>query len=184
MLLTSVLAESSKALSAYLAGSRGKTAGNVAMDVLRLFHNTWFSNGKGPERRPTADDPFLDLACSSICIVQMVRPDLLRSHPAQVDFQSTAKKIREASRSLQWPAASAEARDRCDHCDAEGKLKRCARCGVARYCGAECQRAAWGEHKALCTAQRQTEQMRDEPCGCCTGGHVHAADVAKRGKRR
>ncbi|KAI9005744.1 hypothetical protein DFJ74DRAFT_712777 [Hyaloraphidium curvatum] len=42
-------------------------------------------------------------------------------------------------------------KDACDRCGAEGKLKRCSRCGVARYCGPQCQRAAWKEHKDKCT---------------------------------
>ncbi|KAI9006753.1 hypothetical protein DFJ74DRAFT_773377 [Hyaloraphidium curvatum] len=44
--------------------------------------------------------------------------------------------------------------DWCDGClkpRGEHRLRRCARCGIARYCGAECQRAAWTEHKKDCT---------------------------------
>ena len=33
---------------------------------------------------------------------------------------------------------------RCAHCGtAEGKLRRCAKCENAHYCGKECQLAAW-----------------------------------------
>ncbi|KAI9022647.1 hypothetical protein DFJ74DRAFT_670373 [Hyaloraphidium curvatum] len=43
----------------------------------------------------------------------------------------------------------------CDQCGkSQGgkvKLMRCGRCGMARYCGAECQRAAWTEHNKTCT---------------------------------
>ncbi|KAI9006755.1 hypothetical protein DFJ74DRAFT_689316 [Hyaloraphidium curvatum] len=44
--------------------------------------------------------------------------------------------------------------DSCDACgkhqQGELKLMRCGRCGVARYCGVECQRASWKEHKKDC----------------------------------
>ena len=47
-----------------------------------------------------------------------------------------------------------DARGACAACGAPGsaarKLKLCAQCGSAAYCGAECQRAAWPEHKAWC----------------------------------
>ena len=33
---------------------------------------------------------------------------------------------------------------------AGGQLRNCSRCGVARYCGAECQRAHWKDHKPEC----------------------------------
>jgi len=41
----------------------------------------------------------------------------------------------------------------CAHCGAQpaASLRRCARCKEASYCGAECQKAAWPEHKKNCT---------------------------------
>jgi hypothetical protein len=38
----------------------------------------------------------------------------------------------------------------CLGCGATRKLKTCARCKVARFCGAECVRRAWAEHKPHC----------------------------------
>jgi hypothetical protein len=42
----------------------------------------------------------------------------------------------------------------CDACGAmpAAALKKCGRCRAARYCGADCQRAAWRTHKAACDA--------------------------------
>ena len=39
----------------------------------------------------------------------------------------------------------------CTGCGATRKLKRCARCKVACFCGAECVQRAWVEHKPHCT---------------------------------
>ena len=39
----------------------------------------------------------------------------------------------------------------CGATRATHKLKKCAKCDVARFCGAECQRRAWAEHKPHCT---------------------------------
>ena len=38
----------------------------------------------------------------------------------------------------------------CMGCGATRKLGTCAKCKVARFCGAECQRSAWAEHKPHC----------------------------------
>jgi TPR repeat protein len=38
----------------------------------------------------------------------------------------------------------------CTGCGKKTDLKMCNRCGVARYCGSECQRRCWPEHKAHC----------------------------------
>ena len=39
----------------------------------------------------------------------------------------------------------------CSHCGKQGEdLKRCLRCKLASYCGAECQRAGWKMHKKSC----------------------------------
>ena len=44
-------------------------------------------------------------------------------------------------------------RNCCDHCKSfkEG-MKRCSRCKAVFYCDAECQKAAWRNHKSLCSA--------------------------------
>ena len=40
----------------------------------------------------------------------------------------------------------------CSACGATRKLKTCARCQVARFCGPACVRTAWAEHKPHCEA--------------------------------
>lgn len=43
--------------------------------------------------------------------------------------------------------------DRCDACgkpNEGGDLKRCSKCKLARFCGAECQRASFAAHKVAC----------------------------------
>ena len=37
----------------------------------------------------------------------------------------------------------------CGHCGSEGANSRCSRCGT-RYCGRDCQKAAWPQHKKAC----------------------------------
>ncbi|KZS94173.1 hypothetical protein SISNIDRAFT_453898 [Sistotremastrum niveocremeum HHB9708] len=36
----------------------------------------------------------------------------------------------------------------CEHSSAS--MRKCSRCGIARYCGTECQKNAWKEHKLVC----------------------------------
>jgi hypothetical protein len=54
---------------------------------------------------------------------------------------------------------SAEHVLRCDYCDAppnDGKaLSRCAKCLCVSYCGIECQKAHWAEHKLKCLKKKQ-----------------------------
>jgi hypothetical protein len=38
----------------------------------------------------------------------------------------------------------------CLGCGATRELKMCAKCKVARFCSAECQRRTWAEHKSHC----------------------------------
>ena len=48
----------------------------------------------------------------------------------------------------------------CDHCGKEGNVKICSKCHTATYCGAECQKEAWGEHKKVCR-QRAEKYARE-----------------------
>ena len=42
--------------------------------------------------------------------------------------------------------------DTCSICgQTEGQLKNCGRCGVKKYCSAECQKMDWPRHKDQCT---------------------------------
>ena len=42
---------------------------------------------------------------------------------------------------------------RCAVCGAGGKLKKCSGCHTVRYCGADCQRAHWPDHRRTCRKQ-------------------------------
>jgi ankyrin repeat protein len=57
----------------------------------------------------------------------------------------------------------------CDHCGKTAEeasvrsLKDCGKCYVARYCGKECQLAAWPEHKVACKAKVKEREERTRP---------------------
>ena len=40
----------------------------------------------------------------------------------------------------------------CAGCQAISHLRKCEACGVARYCGRDCQRAHWKSHREACRA--------------------------------
>jgi hypothetical protein len=40
--------------------------------------------------------------------------------------------------------------DFCHRCGKTGHFKKCAQCKIAKYCGADCQKADWPVHKAIC----------------------------------
>ena len=70
------------------------------------------------------------------------------SHARQAAASSLKSSLARAARALpQLPQA------RCARCGAEAG-KRCGACGIAPYCGADCQRAHWAEHKTACSALR------------------------------
>jgi hypothetical protein len=55
----------------------------------------------------------------------------------------------------------------CDHCgktaeEASGKgLGLCGGCRDVRYCGSECQAAAWPGHRAACKAREEETRVMD-----------------------
>ena len=44
------------------------------------------------------------------------------------------------------------------NCDKRG-IKKCSRCGKARYCSVECQRKCWKEHKKVCKKKTRNVTM-------------------------
>ena len=45
---------------------------------------------------------------------------------------------------------------KCSYCCSQSDLKKCSRCGEAQYCGQDCQKKHWKEHKLICNPQRVT----------------------------
>lgn len=75
---------------------------------------------------------------------------------AQLTHMSeAAKKEREESEGRMYGKMS------CQVCEKED-AKRCAGCGQAAYCGGECQRKNWGEHKRLCRRRRLPKPNKGE----------------------
>ncbi|KAI9013711.1 hypothetical protein DFJ74DRAFT_295981 [Hyaloraphidium curvatum] len=72
------------------------------------------------------------------------------------DPEETLKRMKVSLRTM-----AMDRTDRCDGCGSVrkgGELRKCGGCGTARYCGTECQRAAWAEHKGVCRrASTRTE---------------------------
>jgi TPR repeat protein len=40
-------------------------------------------------------------------------------------------------------------------------LKTCSKCGVAKYCGASCQKRMWADHKAICSKWKMNSAGAD-----------------------
>jgi MYND finger len=41
------------------------------------------------------------------------------------------------------------------------RMKRCAKCKDVWYCGAECQKAGWSEHKGRCKELKEAAEKRE-----------------------
>ena len=67
----------------------------------------------------------------------------------------------EAAAGREPDEAAAAVRQRyCEWCNqAPRKLKRCSKCGVARYCNTECLRKGWASHKAFCKCERRRQRL-------------------------
>jgi hypothetical protein len=54
----------------------------------------------------------------------------------------------------------ASIKESCASCGAKGnEMKVCVRCQGPRYCGRECQRADWPQHKRVCRSKAETAAM-------------------------
>jgi len=52
----------------------------------------------------------------------------------------------------------ASSQERCAVCECQGKLLRCSRCKLVRYCSTECQQRDFKQHKRVCTPAAETQE--------------------------
>ena len=72
------------------------------------------------------------------------------------------------------PASSDDA-GACAHCERhEPTLSSCSRCGLVKYCGRDCQRAHWKEHKPLCIPKADRVPQPAESSARSHGTHISA----------
>jgi len=74
-----------------------------------------------------------------------------------------------ASQASGESAAAPQPSTVCSACAASPATFLCARCDSARYCGADCQKAAWKKHKLSCVPPRPPPPPAAERCDACGG---------------
>merc|ERR1712129_291487 len=73
---------------------------------------------------------------------------------------------------------------KCIECGKPATTK-CAKCRMTHYCGTECQRASWKEHKQFCetfqmmTQIKESNQLEDEDFESAESFKNHRRDVKK-----
>ena len=84
--------------------------------------------------------------------------------------------------------------DECSFCKRKSDtMKKCTRCGEAQYCGKECQRKHWKDHKAVCkpstksstpgsvpaSAASKKQNSTADPTANCASGNTHDTPTSK-----
>ena len=91
---------------------------------------------------------FIEIGQTALFATTKLRRDGVSNVP--VDSELT----RRALPSTTAPDDDDDEDELCRVCrDPAKETKRCAKCMVARYCGPECQRAAWPKHRKVCTTK-------------------------------
>mmetsp|Transcript_30301 Transcript_30301/g.72069 ORF Transcript_30301/g.72069 Transcript_30301/m.72069 type:complete len:456 (-) Transcript_30301:283-1650(-) len=104
-------------------------------------------------------------SCASLKdLVQKVQKDLLQkvqAAPSLLEGHSEKELLAMAAAMVKAKEVT-KAMPCCSHCGKQGEdLKRCLRCMLVSYCGAECQRAGWKMHKQSCNEPLDiTAQMK------------------------
>ncbi|KAJ6491580.1 ankyrin [Mycena vulgaris] len=69
----------------------------------------------------------------------------------------------------------------CDMCgNSAATLKNCARCRIARYCSAECQKTAWPSHKKTCQPFSASNTVTLTPYYESFGNTIPTADLTRQ----
>jgi hypothetical protein len=92
-------------------------------------------------------------------VAQTMRQQQEQQAEAQVQVQ---QQVQDAPRPSQPRCCS-----RCGASRAQAgvpRFKVCAGCNTARYCGSECQRAHWLQHRALCQQMQQAQKEMQASC--------------------
>ena len=127
-----------------------RTAILLYADVL-TFYDALFTSGTltthDDAMRPTARQGLFALALSAI----------LKKHGC---FESAAPVFSMEAKKAFVERPDGHKLNCCARCNtADAPLLVCGKCKTARYCGRDCQKAHWGEHRPLCQAIREEARL-------------------------
>ena len=99
--------------------------------------------------------PILDRLAAGEKVVLILNPTgvTLRTDPSRPDCAYTPDSKTTPAPAVPPAATAALVRAMCTGCgthDPGGRMRKCARCMLVRYCSPECQRAHWKTHKKVC----------------------------------
>jgi ankyrin repeat protein len=137
---------------------RGRT-----INIVCTFMETFSHNGEDlGAKAPFLERPSPDGVMPPEVVADFVKKlDYIKQgHAIDKAMDTTAK----AAGTAAAPAAAAAGVLTCATCgrvaaDAGAALSACSRCKAALYCGRECQRLAWPQHKAVCKAVDAAQRL-------------------------
>jgi hypothetical protein len=171
--LQTLLLSSSSSRRAEAAGNDGGDVRYDGMAVARALHAALRAHPRAADVKLCGEAALSALSAAVHAAPNEYRHDALQPRSMTADAHGVtaaeaALRARFPELAAQHDAASlaaetgAEEQLRCSHtgCGAAGAadgvaLKRCAACGVARYCSKACQVADWAAHKKACRAARR-----------------------------
>lgn len=78
---------------------------------------------------------------------------------AEAQMNEVQEQKNEAAEQKDLPTKTPTKGRRCHFCGKHAEhIKRCARCGKVQYCGRQCQKKHWKEHKLVCQQSESTEE--------------------------
>jgi hypothetical protein len=116
---------------------------------------------QGSSRSPVSSEVFTDFTLvqshMARAMIQRLAQEQERNGPARATAAADRVRVGDNAQPASGDDA-ARVGPACDVCgathgrDADGRLKKCARCKLTWYCSAACQKKAWSTHRSKCTS--------------------------------